>query len=373
MATLIFKPTEACNSRCIYCEVVKKKTRGPKHMTFKTLELLFRRVNEFLLERPQEDLEIIWHGGEPLLLGPRYFARALHYQEKHCSGTVSRIRHSIQSNLTLLSREFLDPMRKLGVTHIGTSYDPIGNTRGLGKNRDWKTYNQRFLDAICLLEDEGFTWGVIYVVTQRSLAKPLEIFNFLTNLSPKRGLMFNPVLVHGCGLDHIKITPNQYAEFLGTIFPVWWRHRHEFGRIEPFFSLTENLVGDRKYLICTDAGACADSHLAVLPDGSASLCGRSADCGLLDYGSIHEKSFSQIFADPQREALRRRLVVLPETACKGCRFWDICHGGCPLDGWFAGGSFRHKSEWCQAKKGLIEKYLEPIINQRIVRAEPYSA
>ena len=71
MATVIFKPTEACNSRCIYCEVVKK-TRGPKRMTFKILELFFRRVNEFLVERPQEEMEIIWHGGEPLLLGPGY-------------------------------------------------------------------------------------------------------------------------------------------------------------------------------------------------------------------------------------------------------------------------------------------------------------
>ena len=76
MATVIFKPTEACNARCIYCEVVKK-TRGPKRMTFKTLELFFQRANEFLVERPQEEMEIIWHGGEPLLLGPGYFERAL--------------------------------------------------------------------------------------------------------------------------------------------------------------------------------------------------------------------------------------------------------------------------------------------------------
>ena len=131
MATVIFKPTEACNSRCIYCEVVKK-TRGPKRMTFKTLELFFRRVNEFLLERPQEEMEIIWHGGEPLILGPGYFERALLYQEKHCSRTTARIEHTVQSNLTLLTREFLDPMRRLGITSIGSSYDPISNIRGLG-------------------------------------------------------------------------------------------------------------------------------------------------------------------------------------------------------------------------------------------------
>lgn len=360
MATVIFKPTEACNSRCIYCEVVKK-TRGPKRMTFKTLELFFRRVNEFLLERPQEELEIIWHGGEPLILGPGYFERALLYQEKHCSRTAARIEHTVQSNLTLLTREFLDPMRKLGITSIGSSYDPISNIRGLGANRDWRAYNRRFLDALCLLEEEGFDWGVVYVVTQQSLAQPREIFNFLTNLSPRRGLRFNPVLVYGGGLDHIRISPAEYAEFLGAIFPVWWEHRADFGHIEPFRSLVGRLVGEGTSLTCTDSGACASTHLSVLPDGRASHCGRTADWGLLDYGSIHEKSFSQMFSDPQREVLRRRQAVLAETECQGCRVWDLCHGGCPVDGWFAAGSFLHKSGWCRAQKDLIEKYLEPLV------------
>lgn len=360
MATLIFKPTEACNSRCIYCEVVKKKTPGPKKMTFPTLELLFRRVNEFLLDRPQEEMRIIWHGGEPLLLGPAYFERAAHYQEKHCSKTAGRIRHSLQSNLTLLTGEFLAPLRKLGIRTIGSSYDPIGEVRGLGKDRDWKAYNRRFLDAVCLLEAEGFAWGLIYVVTQRSLAQPLELFTFLTNLAPKGELTFNPVQVHGLGPDRIKISPAEYAEFLGAIFPVWWRQRADFGPIEPFFSLTQALAGDRRSLVCADSGTCAQRYVAVLPDGRVSHCGRSGDLGLLDYGSIQEKSFSQVFADPQRELLRRRQDVLPATECQGCRFWELCHGGCPLDAWFATGSFLRKSDWCRARQELMAKYLEPI-------------
>ncbi len=363
MATVIFKPTEACNSRCIYCDVVYRKTPGPKRMTFETLETFFRRVNEFLLERPQERMRIIWHGGEPLLLGPGYFERALRYQEKHCSGTVTRIRHLVQSNLTLLSREFLDPMRKLGVANLGTSYDPIDHIRGLGEKRDSLTYKKRFMEAICLLEEEGFNWGVIYVVTKYSLSKPLEIFNFLTNLSPQKKLKFHPVLVNGCGLDHIKVSPTEYTEFLGAIFPAWWRHRDDYGPIEPFSSLLQNLCDDRPSLACLDSGACANSYLGVLPDGRVFHCGRAANWGLLYYGAIQEKSFSQIFSDPQREMLLRRNAVLPETECQGCRFWDICHGGCPLDGWSAAGSFYHKSEWCHAKKRLIEKYLEPMLQK----------
>jgi uncharacterized protein len=331
-------------------------------MTFPTLELFFRRINEFLLERPREEMEIIWHGGEPLLLGPRYFQRALHYQEKHCAATVTRIQHSIQSNLTLLSREFLEPLKKLGIKTFGTSYDPIEGVRGLGEKRDGKAYNERFLEAICLLEEEGFNWGVIYVVTKRSLAQPLNIFHFLTNLSPNRGLAFNPVLLYGGGPDHLKITPSEYAEFLGAIFPVWWRHHDDFGTVEPFSSLVGKMVDDRQALICTESGTCAYSYVSVLADGSTSHCGRSVDMGVLHYGSIHDYPFSQIFSNPQREILQQRQTVLPAMACRECRWWEFCHGGCPLGGWSAAGSFLHKSEWCQARQELIENYVEPMVN-----------
>ncbi|HIJ68919.1 MAG TPA: radical SAM protein, partial [Deltaproteobacteria bacterium] len=69
MATVIFKATEACNARCIYCDVVHKKPRNPVTMPLETLELFFSRINEFLTEKPQEKLDLVWHGGEPLLLG----------------------------------------------------------------------------------------------------------------------------------------------------------------------------------------------------------------------------------------------------------------------------------------------------------------
>jgi uncharacterized protein len=241
-------------------------------MPLETLELFFSRINEFLLERPDEQMEVIWHGGEPLLLGPDYFAQALYFQEKHCAETGSRIRHSIQSNLTLFSRDFTEVMKKVGITSFGSSYDPILNLRGLGKKRDSHAYNRKFMEAISLLESEGFGWGIIYVVTKLSLTKPLEIFHFLANFSPKGAFMFNPVLIYGDSkLDHLKVTPREYVDFLGAIFPVWWRHREEFPQVEPFSSLASNLLEDSTSLMCCDSGACARNHLNVLPDGSLSL------------------------------------------------------------------------------------------------------
>ncbi|MFZ2446697.1 MAG: radical SAM protein [Syntrophobacteraceae bacterium] len=362
MATVIFKPTEACNSRCIYCDVVHKKPRTPVTMPLETLELFFSRINEFLIERPDEYMEIIWHGGEPLLLGPDYLRRAIDFQRTRCAGTSNRIHHNIQSNLTLFSRDYAEIFKALGVKTIGTSYDPITGVRGLGSRRDTESYNRRFLDAIALAEEEGFNWGLIYVVTRLALPRPLEIFHFLNNLSPKGAFMFNPVLLYGNDerkIGHLRISPEEYADFLGAIFPVWWRDRENYCQVDPFYTLSRTLLEDSRNLLCADSGACAHSHLNLSSDGRMSQCGRAADWGLLDYGSIFEKTFSEVFADPQREIFLKRNEILPESDCKGCRFWEICHGGCPLDSWSATGSFLHKSEWCLAKKTFIEKYLEP--------------
>ncbi|HOT88315.1 MAG TPA: hypothetical protein PL028_02095 [Bacteroidales bacterium] len=43
MATIIFKPTEKCNSNCIYCDVVVKKK--PKTMSLELLEHIFKNMD----------------------------------------------------------------------------------------------------------------------------------------------------------------------------------------------------------------------------------------------------------------------------------------------------------------------------------------
>jgi uncharacterized protein len=363
MATIIFKPTEACNAACVYCEVDYKGWRTAKIMPTATLELLFVRINEYLRERDNETVELVWHGGEPLLLGEDYFAAALSFQDKHCAATRRRIRHAIQSNVTLFSPKFSDVFRKLGIASIGTSYDPVDGVRLMRKKRDAGEYNRQFMRGVRLLEQEGFRWGVICVVTKLSLAKPLDIFYFLTNLAPDGGVMFNPLT--GGDSDRLAITAEEYTEFMGAIFPVWWAGRERYRNVEPFRSLTRAIVAqNHPVFFCADSGNCANTHIGLDPEGRWSHCGRSADWALLDYGSIFDRTIADVFADPQRAELRRRNAILAKGECRGCKYWTICHGGCPLDGRRNTGSFLGKTIWCHSKREFIERYFLPISGVR---------
>lgn len=359
MATIIVKLTEKCNSNCLYCDVVRKKNTG-KTMTPELLGKLFYRINEYLEEHADTEINLLWHGGEPLLPGVKYYHKIIDIQEKLCAGTKHRIKHSIQTNLTCFSKDFIDIFLKLGITSVGTSFDPEPHMRGPGENIDSISYNSRFINSIHILEEHKIGWGIIYVVTKKSLKDPLSVFYFLTNFLLTGGINFNPVLIYDRARKHLAITPREFVDFLGVIFPVWWKHRLRYPDVEPFKSLVDNIILGNRSLSCVDSGNCTYHHINISPEGNASQCGRSSDWDLLNYGNIVNFSIREILFHNLRKQLELRNKTLSRTECADCRFWDICHGGCPLDAWSKHKNFQHKSEWCYSKKGFIEKYFEPI-------------
>ncbi|MGV8119869.1 MAG: hypothetical protein AB2L14_08930 [Candidatus Xenobiia bacterium LiM19] len=102
--------------------------------------------------------------------------------------------HALQSNLTALTPDFIPVLKELGISYVGTSFDPEPGMRGLGADTDTARYNSLFMNALALLEEHDMGYGFIYVVTKKSLERPRDIFHLLTNLSLTGGLNINPVL-----------------------------------------------------------------------------------------------------------------------------------------------------------------------------------
>lgn len=360
MPTIIFKETEACNCNCVYCDVVHRKK--PRTIPLPLLETVIVRINEYLEAHPQEEMAVIWHGGEPMMAGVPFYEAANQYVAQHCPQTRTRIKFACQSNLTMVTQEMLDVLRQQGIYMYGTSYEPIPGVRGIGKGRDSELYNRRFFQGVNLLEQNGMTWGFIYVVTRAVLDRPLDIFYHLTNLKPRGGFNLHPVLVYDDAAQESQdsaITQAEFADFLGAIFPVWWEHRHRWPDVEPFKSYLRSYTTGEECYGCNDAPTCG-LHLYIGPDGETAQCGRAADWSLLRYGNIQDKTLDEIFADPQRAVIDNRPNVLPQGDCQGCEYWRICHGGCPLDAYNRYKDFNHKSDQCASRKLFLKKYFEPI-------------
>jgi uncharacterized protein len=358
MAVVIFKAVEKCNSNCIYCDVIKKLQN--EIMNYDLLKLIFIRMNDYLMENPTENIAFTWHGGEVCLLGPDYFKVALELQDEYCSKTKSRIEHQVQSNLTLINQEIIDLFAKLGIKQIGSSFEPIHNIRGIGRERDSHLYNQKFMEGIKLLNKNNMTWGVIYVVHKLSLKMPLEIFYYLTNLNIRSHPNFNQVKIFGEDKYNLAITGEEFADFLGAIFPVWLKNQDRYPNVQPFSRLLRNIRDRDSSMVCELSGACSYNWIYIGPDGETSQCGRAGDYNILSYGNLKNNTFSELMRNPKRNQLKGRQSVLPEKECQNCRFWGICHGGCPIDAYMTYNDFMKKSPGCSATKIFIEKYFEPI-------------
>ncbi len=376
MTTVILKLTEACNARCAYCDVVRKPRPPVVNMPMDVLEQLFVRTGEFLRGHPEESMCVVWHGGEPLLMGTEPFVRALEFQQRHCGDVASRIVHSIQTNATLLTAEFVPVLRELGIDRVGTSYDPVRGLRGLGRERDPERYDRKFMEGLRVLEEAGMPWGVIYVVTRSSLADPAGVYRTCMNLASRGSVRMNPVLLFDTRdpeLSGMAIDEDEWVGFQARLFPVWWAERHLYPDFEPFASAVRNVSGRGRSLCCTESGRCALSHLNLAPDGTLSLCGRASDWGLFAQGSIMVRDFDQVLADPERLDLLERSDRLAEGNCRGCRFWDICHGGCPLDGWAAHGSLMRETGWCRSTRAFLQDVVEPALAADRPGAPPVAA
>ena len=358
MPTLIFKETEACNSNCIYCDVIARKK--PKTITEDLLDLVFVNINDYLEKHPDEIFSIVWHGGEPCIVGVKFYEKVLDIVEQRCPNTKKRIEYDIQTNLTLINQELIDVFKRMGISRVGTSYEPYKGIRGFGPERDSDAYNRLFFKGIDLIERNGFTWGFIYVVTRRVLDNPLELFHLLTNFKVKGGFQLHPVYSYKNEDNNgVGITAMEFADFLGIIFKEWWEYRDLYPFVEPFFSYM-NHYGNGGPVCCSESGNCAYSHIYIGPEGEISHCGRSSDWDVFEVGNIKNMTIEEAFQSSYRKELSMRSNYLMTNDCKGCEYFKLCHGGCPLDAWNTKDTIFAKTEWCLSKKYFLKNYFEPI-------------
>jgi uncharacterized protein len=170
----------------------------------------------------------------------------------------------------------------------------------------------------------------------------------------------NPVLLYDNERSNLAITPEEYVQFLGDIFPYWWKNKHRFMDVEPFISYTRIFQKENRSMGCVDSGGCAYNHLMIDPNGYCSQCGRASDWNLLSYRNIADRSIFDILNDSQRKDLIKRNDILINGDCNGCDYWNICHGGCPLDAYSEHKDMMKKTSWCISKKMFLDKYFIPV-------------
>ena len=111
---VIVKLTPKCNMRCEYCNVEKNSGAD---FPYEEIDKLIDWLNTACLNKV---CSVLWHGGEPLVLGYDYFVKIFASQSRY----PGRFKNTLSTNGLLLTDKMIDLLAENSVT-IKTSLDSI--------------------------------------------------------------------------------------------------------------------------------------------------------------------------------------------------------------------------------------------------------
>ena len=339
---VMLKPAGAhCNLACKYCYYLEKNNLYQNsHRHLMSDEMLEQFTREYIEAQTMPQVLFTWHGGEPLMRSIDFYKKALALQKKYAHG--KQIDNAIQTNGTLLTDEWCEFFAKnhwlVGISIDGPQeYHDHYRMTPAGKP-SW----EKVMQGISLLKKHRVEWNAMAVVNAYNAGHPLEFYHFFID-NGCQYLQFTPIVErlteHEDGrtlasladdreipLADASVTPQQWGNFLCTIFDDWVRHDVGKTFVEIFDCTLANWMG-------VLPGICAYSKEC----GHAGVMEHNGDVYSCDHfvfpeyklGNIREQSLiDMLYGEKQQAFSRLKHTSLPRQ-CKECDMEFACHGECP--------------------------------------------
>jgi len=327
MMVLTIKHNLYCNARCSYCNV-PELGRFLKTMSDETIEKIVENTEDFIQKSGIKSITVVFHGGEPLLAPDSFFKKVYETFENSKVLKDINIKFTIQTNLTMYHEKEWPYLKKLLGERplVGTSYDPLSNSRKLANH---KSYGEAFMLSYQKLLKENGTINFIYPVTKEAFGREKEVYNFYKNLGVK-SLTIKPVLDYdGCMSDDELYSAKEYGEFLKKMYELWVEDDYGIC-IEPFNGWTlKHKTGSGEQLSCYFSGKCSNKMFLVLPNGDLFECCEYTRIQDRPKGNIYTHSLYEMHQN-RTENIQKYYDHMKNEACNVCKWWDYCHGYCPV-------------------------------------------
>jgi len=340
ISVVVVQPTAFCNINCSYCYLPDRNNRSV--MPTSTLRSLFEKV--FACGWACEELTVIWHAGEPLVVPVSYYEEAFSVIESLRPPQTS-VRHSFQTNGTLLSKAWCELFRKWQVG-VGVSIDgPRRLNDGHRVGRNGRSTFDKALAGIHLLRREQIPFHVISVLTDQSLDAPEEMLEFYRSEGIE-SVCFNIEESEGAHVSALLASsaPRQrFHRFLGQ----FWRGAKRDDRIR-FIREIDGILP--RIFRASDADL---RNVQVEPfgmlnvdcDGNVSsfspeLLGlKNAAYNNFLIGNVCTDSFEDMRASQAMQAMTRDIAAGVHRCRESCGYFSVCGGGSPINKLSENGTF----------------------------------
>ena len=353
---VIMKSSDVCNFTCRYCYV--ENACETELMPLSTALAAIDKVLAYV--GPGRRINLIWHGGEPLYAGRKFFEAIAEYCER-AQGFL--IENCIQTNGSLLGSSFLAFCKehKFSVSVSIDGPQPLHDI-----NRRTRSGNgtfERTMTAIARMRDAGLAPGCVCVLNKTNVDHIDDLYDFF--YENRIHVRINPVVRSGrasIAYNELAISPLQYGEAMCRLFDHWFEDEYAV-QIEPLHTILGNFIGPTVWG-CDYHGRCLESIISVNPDGAIYPCGRFA--GLEDFrlGSVLDQGdLRDVFAGEVFRRLTRRSTATVE-GCADCEFSVICNAGCMVTAYMARHEIDDRDYYCEGRRMLF-RHISQALDQHL--------
>jgi uncharacterized protein len=328
----------ACNYACEYCYYLDKKDLFDKGTAFRMdKEVLETYIRDYIAAAAGPEVSFVWQGGEPTLLGLKYFETVFALQQRHCPPGW-RILNCLQThggNLDVGWAQFL----KSNDVLVGLSIDGPKSIHDMArKDRKGRSTFQATRRAVRLLQDYEVAFNTLTVVHAGNAGHGAAIYRFLRRIGV-RHMQFIPLVerYNKAGLDAgpppatadrmapWSVTREGYGEFLCAVFDQWIEADFQKVSVQHFDVLLHGYLG-RPSPLCVFAPTCGEA-MVLEHDGGLYTCDHYV---YQDYrlGNILETSIEKLAHSEFQSDFGKAKADLPKV-CAECPDVRLCNGGCP--------------------------------------------
>jgi uncharacterized protein len=322
-------------------------------MTPATVDQIAFRIAEHAAAHGLHQVDVVLHGGEPLLAGPELIAYTVG-SIRAALGDARRANIGIQTNGLLLDAKFLDLFNRLDVK-VGLSLDGDADMHDRHRRRqDGRgSHAAVALAAARLARYPALFSGFLAVIDLRN--DPVRAYEALLEFSPPA---IDFLLPHGTWSAPPPGRPAQaeaapYGDWLIQVFDRWYRAAEKETSIRLFEEVVNLLLGGSSRI--EEIGLSPVNVIVIESDGTI----ERSDMFTTAYPAagatglhVATDPFDAALADPHVAARQAGLQGLA-AQCRACPVGRVCGGGLYPHRYSAENGFDNPSVYCPDLYRLI--------------------
>jgi uncharacterized protein len=351
---LVVKIVQRCNLNCSYCYMYQHADQSwrqrPPFMLEETFGHLLTRIEEYCDRRPGREMNITFHGGEPMLIGAQRFDRLVSMAVEKLKDRVSL---GMQTNGTLVNDEWIEVLKRHNL-RVGVSLDGPPEIHDLSRvdHAGRGSYSQ-VIEGLRRLQENRVFSSVLTVINPGQSG--LEIYRHIRSLGVKNMNFLLPDVTHDSRrLFYPEFGATPISDYLIPIFDAWFDEDDPNVMIRLFDAILTGLMGSSANF--EGIGNHCENYLVIDTDGNiqANDALKVCDDGISESGlNVARHGFEDLHLGLP---LVNRLVhegLSLSAQCQACTERDVCGGGLVTTRYAKANGFDNPSVWCADMLELI--------------------